>query len=216
MGIVGSCISSSRVFIAFAALAANDGIFLSFNELIALLQASLIFLGTPVSFATWVKYVIASFIFSSFVATTIFCTPLTIFDTSNISYIEVSRVGNMSMKKSSDALSKRMAELLKAGAIMLNDYCPDCHVPLFKLRDGQIICPSCNRRAFYVKEGEEYVVETMITLENLRKTITSKLSQLNVSISMEQDINQLYEETKLLLALLEVLEKLEKLSSKTN
>ncbi|MEM3832056.1 MAG: Sjogren's syndrome/scleroderma autoantigen 1 family protein [Thermoprotei archaeon] len=120
----------------------------------------------------------------------------------------------MSIKKSSDVLSKRMAELLKAGAIMLNDYCPDCHVPLFKLRDGQIICPSCNKRAFYVKEGEEYVVETMITLENLRKTITSKLSQLNISISMEQDTNQLYEETKLLLALLEALERLEKLSSK--
>lgn len=213
---MGSCINSSKVLIALAALAANDGNFLSFSKLIARLHASLIFLGTPVSFATCVKYVIASFIRSSFVVAATSNTPLTIFDTSNIFYIEVSRVKMMGVKRNSDALSKRMAELLKAGAIMLNDYCPDCHVPLFKLRDGQIICPSCNRRVFYVKEGEEYVAETMITLENLKKTITSKLSQLNVAMSVEQNIDQLYEQTKLLIALLEALEKLEKLSPKTS
>ena len=36
---------------------------------------------------------------------------------------------------------KRAAELLKEGAVMLPETCPICGSPLYKLRDGRIVCP---------------------------------------------------------------------------
>jgi len=36
-----------------------------------------------------------------------------------------------------------MAELLSAGATMLSKSCPNCGAPLFKLKDGKILCASC-------------------------------------------------------------------------
>lgn len=109
------------------------------------------------------------------------------------------------------SIEKRMAELLKSGATMLNDYCPDCKVPLFKLRSGDIICPSCNRKVIYVKEGEEFKVESMLILNDLKKTIIGKLQELKISIAIEKDIRTLLEQSELLIKLLDSLKKLEEI-----
>jgi len=52
--------------------------------------------------------------------------------------------------------TKIMAELLKSGAIMLAETCPveGCHLPLFKLRTGEVICP-IHGRVHIVKTEEE-------------------------------------------------------------
>ncbi len=80
--------------------------------------------------------------------------------------------------------TKIMAELLKSGAIMLAETCPveGCHLPLFKLRTGEVICP-IHGRVHIVKTEEEarevytrtyllYILEklevyTLKTVENL-------------------------------------------------
>jgi len=51
---------------------------------------------------------------------------------------------------------KKMAELLKLGAVMLPQKCPvkDCSLPLFKLRSGEIICP-VHGRVYLVRSDEE-------------------------------------------------------------
>jgi Uncharacterized Zn-finger containing protein len=108
-------------------------------------------------------------------------------------------------------IAKRMAELLKAGNIMLSDSCPDCKVPLFKLRDGKIICPSCNRTVIYVKHGEENVVKRYQAIEEMLSTITDKLAELNLSISSEDDIIKLNDKVKVLNSLLDAYDKLIKL-----
>jgi len=36
-----------------------------------------------------------------------------------------------------------MAELLSAGATMLSKSCPNCGSPLFRLKDGKILCATC-------------------------------------------------------------------------
>jgi UPF0148 protein len=41
---------------------------------------------------------------------------------------------------------KKMAELLRGGSTMLSHSCPDCKTPLFKLTDGEIICPAAAGR----------------------------------------------------------------------
>lgn len=108
-------------------------------------------------------------------------------------------------------VTKKMAELLKGGNVMLSDSCPDCKVPLFKLRDGKVICPSCERVVIYVKHGEEYVAKRYQAIEEMLNTITNKLVELNVSIANEDDILRLNEKAKILNSLLEAYDKLIKL-----
>ncbi len=42
-----------------------------------------------------------------------------------------------------DRIVKKMAELMKAGAVMLPETCPvkGCNLPLFRLKSGEIVCP---------------------------------------------------------------------------
>jgi len=51
---------------------------------------------------------------------------------------------------------KKMAELLRSGAVMLPQKCPakDCSLPLFKLKSGEIICP-LHGRVYLVSSDEE-------------------------------------------------------------
>jgi len=50
---------------------------------------------------------------------------------------------------------REMADLLREGATMLAQSCPVCNVPLFRLKSGEVICPSCKRRVVVLKEGED-------------------------------------------------------------
>lgn len=52
--------------------------------------------------------------------------------------------------------TKYMAELLKSGATMLAETCPveGCHMPLFKLKSGEVVCP-VHGRVYVVKTEEE-------------------------------------------------------------
>ncbi len=62
---------------------------------------------------------------------------------------------------SRDKVVRKMAELMKAGAVMLSDTCPvkGCNLPLFKLRSGEIVCP-VHGRVVVVRSEEEAVEVT--------------------------------------------------------
>jgi len=49
---------------------------------------------------------------------------------------------------------KLMAEMLRSGATMLDDYCPKCNNILFRLKNQQIICSNCNVEIKYEKDIE--------------------------------------------------------------
>lgn len=49
---------------------------------------------------------------------------------------------------------KLMAEMLRNGATMLDDYCPKCNNILFRLKNQQIICTNCNSEIKYEKDVE--------------------------------------------------------------
>lgn len=51
-----------------------------------------------------------------------------------------------------DKKIKQMASLLQRGATMLDKYCPACENILFRLKNGQIICPICEKEIRIVKE----------------------------------------------------------------
>jgi len=102
---------------------------------------------------------------------------------------------------------RKMAELLKAGATMLSMTCPVDKVPLFKLRSGEVICPVCGTRFYIVKdEAERGAATSSIALENLERTVVSKIVQLNDSLrTLNADMvsKDMLESLKLWLEILE-------------
>ena len=72
---------------------------------------------------------------------------------------------------------KKMAELLKLGAVMLPQKCPvkNCNLPLFKLRSGEIVCPA-HGRVYLVRSDEE------------AKQILSKASLMQVLDALEKRV----------------------------
>jgi uncharacterized Zn finger protein (UPF0148 family) len=55
----------------------------------------------------------------------------------------------------------KMADLLRMGYTMLNIACPVCNNPIFRNKEGEKLCPSCNRKV---------VVMTDNAIQNYKKS----------------------------------------------
>lgn len=101
----------------------------------------------------------------------------------------------------------RMASLLKSGAAMLNELCPACRVPLFKLRTGEVICPSCGQRFLIVSSDEEETrARASLTLQALEMTVIEKVEFLRRKIASAESVEELMDVGKTLATYLQVLE----------
>jgi len=111
--------------------------------------------------------------------------------------------------KTRDEIAKKGAELLRAGATMLNTHCPECKTPLFKLSSGEVMCPGCERRVVFVKSDEDKreVLELMKVSE-LEEDLVRKIDQLKEKMSKTDDPVELEKMAKSLSSLLELLGKL--------
>lgn len=108
---------------------------------------------------------------------------------------------------------ERMADLLKSGATMLSDTCPQCQSPLFKVKN-ELLCVKCNRPVVVVKatEDESNVVAAQ-ALGKLEQTALMKINEINSSLKVEGDPGKI---EKLRLSLsdwLTVVERVRKLKS---
>ncbi len=113
------------------------------------------------------------------------------------------------MDNKDDASVKKMGELLRRGATMLADACPQCGSPLFKIEDD-IYCVRCDRRVVYAESDEEVETQAVRTLiPELRKTLIDKLKALNELVESENDIEALTKLANLILLLLQSLHGLE-------
>ncbi len=120
----------------------------------------------------------------------------------------------VNVNMSSEKVIKKMANLLRAGATLLSYSCPICKSPLFRLKSGEVICPKCGKRVFIVKdEMEERKVYLGLMLKNLEETILSKVNEINLIIS-KRNVDEIDDYVKLLIDLLEVLERVTKLSER--
>ncbi len=70
---------------------------------------------------------------------------------------------------------KRAAELLKEGAVMLPETCPLCGSPLYKLRDGRIVCPIHGEIRKIKSKKEETEIKVDNTLDDLINAILEKV-----------------------------------------
>lgn len=113
------------------------------------------------------------------------------------------------MDNKDDASVKKMGELLRRGATMLADACPQCGSPLFKVGDD-IYCVRCDRRVVYAESDEEVETQAVRTLiPELRTTLIDKLKALNELVESESDIEALTKLANLMVLLLQSLHGLE-------
>jgi len=102
----------------------------------------------------------------------------------------------------------RMASLLRSGATMLEATCPRCGVPLFRLKSGEIICPSCGQRFLLVSSDEEELrAREKIVLQELESVLLEKILELKdrlANTGSEEDISRTGNTLLLLLQLLDM------------
>jgi UPF0148 protein len=105
------------------------------------------------------------------------------------------------------AVIARMAALLKSGATMLNELCPACKVPLFRLKTGEVICPSCGQRFVLVSSDEEEIrARAALTLRNLEATVIEKIEFLRRKVAEAESLDELIDSGRALATFLQVLE----------
>lgn len=113
------------------------------------------------------------------------------------------------MDDKDDTSVKKMADLLRRGATMLAESCPQCGSPLFKVADD-IYCVRCDRRIVYTDSEEEAETQAVMTLlPKLRESLIGKLKELNKLIDSETDIEALTKLANLMVLLLQSLHRLE-------
>lgn len=106
---------------------------------------------------------------------------------------------------------RRMADLLKSGATMLSDICPNCGSPLFKVK-SEIFCAKCNKPVVYAKAvGPPVALPTSVLLETVEQTIISKIGETNELLRTEKDPERLSAYSNLVFGWLSMLEKLKNL-----
>ena len=117
------------------------------------------------------------------------------------------------MEDKNDSSVRKMAELLRQGATMLADACPECGSPLFKVKDD-VYCAKCDRRIVYAQSDEEvesHAVNTLIP--ELRATLITKLKSLTEVVDAETDTDSLTKLANLMVLLLQALHKLENMGT---
>ena len=116
------------------------------------------------------------------------------------------------MPSTDDPPVKKMAELLRRGATMLADACPQCGSPLLKVGDD-IYCAHCDRRIVYADSDEEVESQSVkVLIPELRETLLRKLRSLNELVENENDTESLTKLANLMVLLLQALHNLERMN----
>jgi UPF0148 protein len=104
-----------------------------------------------------------------------------------------------------------MAELLKSGASMLSETCPDCGTPLFR-KGNETFCPNCNKPVVIVRSAEQ---ETRLMadriLEDSEQTLLAKIREVNLAMKVEKDPEKLLAYGNALASWLDAIEKLRRM-----
>ena len=116
------------------------------------------------------------------------------------------------MTDESENSIKKMAELLRRGATMLAQSCPQCGSPLLKMEDD-IYCATCDRRVVIVESDREAEAEAVkVLIPKLRETLIRKLSTLTNVLESEDNPEELTKLANLMVLLLQALDRLETIS----
>ncbi len=92
------------------------------------------------------------------------------------------------MVKDRSKVIKRMVELMRSGAVMLDQQCPICGSPLFRLRSGEIACPIHGSVRVVRSESEAIEAMSEAILDEVEQLASRKLHELVVALE-SGDVN---------------------------
>jgi len=81
-----------------------------------------------------------------------------------------------------DKVVRKMAELMRSGATMLDKSCPLCGAPLFKLRNGEVICPIHGSVRIVKSESEAVEILVDAVLDELEDLAARRIHEMLLSI----------------------------------
>ncbi|AAK41078.1 Sjogrens syndrome scleroderma autoantigen 1 [Sulfolobus islandicus Y.G.57.14] len=79
------------------------------------------------------------------------------------------------MTNESEVGVKKAAELLRQGATMLEEACPICKMPLFKLKNGDVVCPVHGKVYIVKSDDEEKIVKRNLQLDEIESILIDGL-----------------------------------------
>jgi uncharacterized Zn finger protein (UPF0148 family) len=103
-----------------------------------------------------------------------------------------------------------MADLLRQGSTLTELACPACASPLFRLRNDNLWCASCEKKVIVVKEEDESRIRGSMALENLEATLLTKIQDIQNRMQREENAEELQKLGVTLSGLLENLERIGK------
>lgn len=111
--------------------------------------------------------------------------------------------------KKEEAGIQKAVELMRRGATMLNEACPECSGPLFQLPESRdIICPQCEKKVLIVSdEAEVQELEKESLLTELDQAICIQIENVMRRLKEEIDADELMTIGRLTILWLEILEK---------
>jgi len=106
---------------------------------------------------------------------------------------------------------RKMAELLKSGATMLSETCPECGTPLFR-KGKETFCAKCNKPVVIIQTAEDEIrLKSDTILENSEQILMAKIQEINLALRNEKDPDNLVAYGNALSSWLSAIEKLRRL-----
>ena len=112
---------------------------------------------------------------------------------------------------------RQMSQLLHKGATMLQESCPDCKVPLFKL-NNQIFCPSCKKKVIFANSDiEAEKIQTTssneLVIQQLEAHLYGKIERYSQDLMTSEKLSEINEILQIIDQIVSVLLKIKNLYS---
>ena len=104
---------------------------------------------------------------------------------------------------------KQMADLLRKGATMLSETCPECNTPLFKLQDGSLVCSMCNKPVLVVPPDADTVA--IAQQGSIDQTLMKKIKEVQGMLELETDLSKINVLLETLMKLIDTRQRVRKL-----
>ncbi|MEM0021436.1 MAG: Sjogren's syndrome/scleroderma autoantigen 1 family protein [Fervidicoccaceae archaeon] len=107
--------------------------------------------------------------------------------------------------------AKKGAELLRQGAAMLSQSCPICGSPLFRLKNGDIVCPIHGKVAIVSDETEAVIEISTPLFARMEEKILKQLEILSEDIGRTSSYDEDLKLSRAIASWLDVVAKLREL-----
>ncbi len=117
---------------------------------------------------------------------------------------------------SDNEVTKRMGQLLRKGAALLNTACPKCNTPLLRLKDGSMYCAKCDKEVVEqtaVASSGELQISSSETLNQLASKVLVSIELLIHSFPEKPHTEEIRAFAKTARDLVEILKRIQEVQT---